>query len=60
MLDEASKQRIKFLCNLIANESDPDRFSRLVKELNQVFDSSESDLQATAEGVTSPADTKSS
>ncbi len=44
MLNEASKQRIKHLCNLIANESDRDRFTQLVTELNQVFDSAESSL----------------
>ncbi len=45
MLDETSKRRIKELCNAIANESDHDRFSQLVGELNQVFDTAESHFE---------------
>lgn len=39
MLDEASKQRVKDLCDQIAKEQDHKRFSQLIAELNQVLDS---------------------
>jgi len=38
MLDEASKQRVKELCDLIAKEQDAHRFSTLLAQLNQVLD----------------------
>lgn len=38
MLDEASKQRVKELCDSIAKEQDPHRFSSLLVQLNQVLD----------------------
>jgi hypothetical protein len=38
MLDEPSKQRMKELCDLIANEQDHHRFSSLVAELNRLLD----------------------
>jgi hypothetical protein len=39
VLDEASKQRVKDLCNQIAQEQDHRRFSQLIAELNQLLDS---------------------
>ena len=59
MLDEASKRQIKHLCNLIANESDRDRFSQLVKELNQVFESAEPRFESEGNREPTPANTKS-
>ena len=41
MLDEASKRRVKDLCDLIAKEQDHHRFSQLLAELNQVLDGSD-------------------
>jgi len=38
MLDELSKQRVKHLCELIAKEQDHQRFSVLMKELNDLLD----------------------
>lgn len=38
VLDDASKQRVKDLCDLIAKEQDPTRFSVLIHELNQLLD----------------------
>ena len=38
MLDNASKQRVKELCDLIAKEQDQNRFSVLIHELNQLLD----------------------
>ena len=38
MLDDASKQRVKNLCDLIAKEQDQKRFSVLIQELNQLLD----------------------
>jgi hypothetical protein len=38
MLDEQSKQRMKELCDRIANEQDHHRFSSLVAELNRLLD----------------------
>lgn len=45
LLDEASKQRIRELCEQIANEQDRNRFSMLVSELNQLLDAAESATQ---------------
>jgi hypothetical protein len=59
VLDEASKRQIKHLCNLIANESDGDRFSQLVKELNQVFESAEPRSEGADNREPSPVNTKS-
>jgi hypothetical protein len=41
VLDEASKRRVKDLCDLIAKEQDHHRFSQLLAELNQVLDGSD-------------------
>lgn len=41
MLDEQSKGRIRSLCNEIAKEKNPQRFSELLREMNLVFDSAE-------------------
>ena len=38
VLDDASKQRVKDLCDLIAKEQDQTRFSVLIHELNQLLD----------------------
>lgn len=38
MFDEASKERIKQLCDLIAKEQDHHRFSLLIAELNQLLE----------------------
>ena len=38
MFDEASKERIKQLCDLIAKEQDHRRFSLLIAELNQLLE----------------------
>ena len=38
MLDDASKQRVKDLCDLIAKEQDQKPFSELNPELNQLLD----------------------
>ena len=38
MFDEASKERIKQLCDLIAKEQDQRRFSTLIAELNQLLE----------------------
>jgi Asp-tRNA(Asn)/Glu-tRNA(Gln) amidotransferase C subunit len=59
VLDEASKRQIKHLCNLIANESDRDRFSQLIKELNQVFESAEPRFESDDNREPSPANAKS-
>jgi hypothetical protein len=45
LLDEASKQRVKELCDQIANEQDRNRFSELVAELNQLLDAADSSAQ---------------
>jgi hypothetical protein len=39
MLDEESKGRVRSICNQIARGKNPERFSTLVQELNQIFDS---------------------
>jgi len=39
VLDEATKQRVKDLCDQIAKEQDHKRFSQLIAELNQLLDS---------------------
>jgi hypothetical protein len=41
VLDEAAKERMRFLCDQIAREQDRDRFSKLVSELNQLLESAE-------------------
>lgn len=41
MLDEESKGRIRSLCDQIANEKDPEQFSKLVQQLNEIFDSTQ-------------------
>jgi hypothetical protein len=38
MLDEQSKQKMKELCDRIADEQDHHRFSSLVAELNRLLD----------------------
>lgn len=38
MLDDASKQRVKQLCDLIAKEQDTRRFTVLIAELNQLLE----------------------
>jgi hypothetical protein len=38
VFDEASKERIKQLCDLIAKEQDHRRFSLLIAELNQLLE----------------------
>jgi hypothetical protein len=38
VFDEASKERIKQLCDLIAKEQDQRRFSLLIAELNQLLE----------------------
>jgi hypothetical protein len=38
MLDDASKQRVKELCDLIAKEQNAYRFSDLLRQLNAVLD----------------------
>lgn len=38
VLDDAAKQRVKDLCDLIAKEQDQTRFSVLIHELNQLLD----------------------
>jgi hypothetical protein len=43
MLDEESKGRVRSICNQIAREKNPERFSTLVQELNQIFDSADLD-----------------
>ena len=39
MLDEGSKGRVRELCDRIAKEPNPERFAKLVQELNEIFDS---------------------
>ena len=41
MLDEASKQRVKSLCDQIAKEEDRDGFSKLISELNELLESAD-------------------
>jgi hypothetical protein len=41
MLDDASKQRVKELCDLIAKEQNAYRFSDLLRQLNAVLDGSD-------------------
>jgi hypothetical protein len=41
VLDDASKQRLKHLCDLIAKEQDHQRFSVLVAELNDLLESAD-------------------
>lgn len=41
MLDEASKIKVKHLCDQIAKEQDRDRFSSLVAELNKILEAAE-------------------
>ena len=50
MLDEASKRRVKELCDLIAKEQDHHRFSQLLAELNQVLDGSNSTRKQGGQG----------
>ena len=38
VLDDATKQRVKELCDMIAKEQDQTRFSMLISELNSLFD----------------------
>ena len=38
LLDELAKQRVKELCDLIAKEQNPSRFSTLLMELNELLD----------------------
>lgn len=40
MLSESAKQRVKDLCDQIANEKDHGRFSLLISELNQILEQS--------------------
>lgn len=41
MLDEASKQRVKDLCDLIAKEQDHQQFSILIAQLNDLLEKSD-------------------
>jgi hypothetical protein len=41
MLDEHSKQRVKDLCNRIANEQDHKQFSILIAQLNDLLEQSD-------------------
>ena len=41
MLDEESKQRVRELCDQIAKEQNPERFAKLVQQLNEAFDSAD-------------------
>ena len=52
MLNEASKQRVKDLCDQIAREQDHKRFSQLIAELNQLLDSVDTPAGKTAPEVT--------
>lgn len=52
MLDEASKQRVKDLCDEIAKEQDHQRFSQLIAELNQLLDSASAPTGKPAPEVT--------
>jgi hypothetical protein len=38
VLDDAAKDRVKYLCDQIATEQDHNRFSQLVAELNQLLE----------------------
>ena len=40
MLNDSAKQRVKDLCDQIANEQDHGRFSLLISELNQILEQS--------------------
>ena len=46
MLDDASKQRVKELCDLIAKEQNAYRFSDLLRQLNAVLDGSDGAIKA--------------
>lgn len=41
MLDEASRNKVKQLCDQIAKEQDRDRFSILVAELNRILEAAD-------------------
>lgn len=51
MLDDASKQRVKDLCDQIAKEQDHKRFSMLIAELNQLLDSANLPAPKPAPGI---------
>ena len=53
MLDEASKLRVKELCDLIAKEQNHHRFSQLIAELNRLLDGS--DLTSSNHGNRPPS-----
>lgn len=54
MLNESSKQRVKQLCEQIANEQDHNRFSVLIAELNGLLDGIDpSAKKYTREGIPS-------
>jgi hypothetical protein len=38
MLDEQTKRQVKELCDRIAHEQDPKRFTTLIAELNRLLD----------------------
>ena len=59
LLDEPSKQRVKELCDQIANEQDRNRFSELVAELNQLLDAADSSAQRSRVGLPPAAGTPS-
>ncbi len=54
MLDEASRQRVKDLCDQIAKEQDHKRFSDLIAELNQLLDSANTPAGNPADGTLTP------
>jgi hypothetical protein len=41
VLNEAAKQRVKYLCDQIAKEQNQARFSQLIAELNEVLESAQ-------------------
>jgi hypothetical protein len=52
VLDEASKQRVKDLCDQIAKEQDHKRFSLLIAELDQLLESANLPAAKPAQEVT--------
>jgi hypothetical protein len=55
MLDDASKQRVKELCDLIAKEQNTYRFSDLLRQLNAVLDGSDMAIKFGGAGKTDGA-----
>jgi hypothetical protein len=58
VLDEASRGKVKHLCDQIAKEQDRDRFSVLVAELNRILEAADTragDAEPQQPASTSPS-----